>query len=125
LTTSVEANLGRPRADVVVHRLSASDRRVVGVDGTLRRVTTRRFLTLPDVAEVLNTTANQVYALVRSGELPAIKIGGRGQWRVEQSELEDYIARMYEQTRQFVADHPFGATEASDLAGTPDDLTTG
>lgn len=88
-------------------------------------MTTRRFLTLPDVAEVLNTTANQVYALVRSGDLPAIKIGGRGQWRVEQSELEDYIARMYEQTRQFVADHPFGAAEASDLAGTPDDLTAG
>jgi excisionase family DNA binding protein len=68
----------------------------------------RRFLTLADVAEVLNTSANQVYALVRSGELPAIKIGGRGQWRVEESVLDEYIARMYEQTRRFVAEHPFG-----------------
>ena len=73
-------------------------------------MTSRRFLTLADVADVLNTSANQVYALVRSGELPAIKIGGRGQWRVEESELDGYIARMYEQTRRFVAEHPFGAS---------------
>jgi len=72
-------------------------------------MSTRRFLTLADVAEVLSTSANQVYALVRSGELPAIKIGGRGQWRVEESVLDEYIARMYEQTRRFVAEHPFGA----------------
>lgn len=72
-------------------------------------MSTRRFLTLADVAEVLNTSANQVYALVRSGELPAIKIGGRGQWRVEESVLDDYIARMYEQTLRFVAEHPFGS----------------
>jgi excisionase family DNA binding protein len=66
-----------------------------------------RFLTLSDVAEVLNISASQTYALVRSGELPAIKIGGRGQWRVEADQLEGYIRRMYDQTRQFVADHPF------------------
>ena len=42
-----------------------------------------RFLQLADVAETLNISAAQVYALVRSGELPAIKIGGRGSggWR--------------------------------------------
>ena len=44
---------------------------------------TPRFLTLADVAEVLNTSVAQVYALVRRGDIPAIKIGGRGQWRVE------------------------------------------
>lgn len=68
---------------------------------------TPRFLTLADVAEVLNTSSAQVYALVRRGDLPAIKIGGRGQWRVEASMLEDYIARMYEQAQAFVAEHPF------------------
>jgi hypothetical protein len=45
---------------------------------------------------------------VRSGELPAIKIGGRGQWRVEATELENYIQRMYTETRSFVQAHPFG-----------------
>ena len=68
----------------------------------------RRFLQLADVAEVLNISSAQVYALVRNGDLPAIKIGGRGQWRVEVSELEAYIARMYAQTRDFVTTHRFG-----------------
>ena len=75
-------------------------------DARLLRVTGPRFLQLADVAEILNISAAQTYALVRSGELPAIKIGGRGQWRVESSALEDYIARCYEQTRAFVAAHP-------------------
>lgn len=65
-----------------------------------------RFLTLADVAAVLNISDSQTYALVRSGELPAIKIGGRGQWRVERDQLESYIKRMYDQTRQFVSEHP-------------------
>lgn len=58
-----------------------------------------RFLTLADVQEVLNISAAQAYALVRSGELPALQVGGRGVWRVEASQLEAYIERMYEQTR--------------------------
>jgi hypothetical protein len=46
--------------------------------------------------------------LVRSGELTAIKVGGRGQWRIEATELENYIQRMYTETKSFVAAHPFG-----------------
>jgi len=69
-------------------------------------------LTLADVAETLNISAAQAYALVRNGELPAIKVGGRGQWRVEVSELESYIERMYSQTREFVSEHPFGRDDA-------------
>lgn len=63
-------------------------------------------MTLADVAETLNISASQAYALVRSGELPAIKVGGRGQWRVESTALESYIARMYEQTRSFIDSNP-------------------
>ena len=59
-----------------------------------------RFLTLPDVAEILNTSLAQVTALVRRGELRALKLGGRGQWRVETSELEAFIERMYAETQQ-------------------------
>lgn len=70
-----------------------------------------RFLLLSDVAEVLNISASQTRALVRSGELAAIKIGGRGQWRVERSALEDYIKTAYEQTREFVQHHPLPAEE--------------
>lgn len=60
---------------------------------------TQRFLTLVDVQEVLNISSPQAYSLVRSGDLPAIQVGGRGQWRVEASELESYIQRQYEAAR--------------------------
>ncbi len=72
-----------------------------------------RFLRLSDVAEILNISAAQTYALVRSGELVAMKVGGRGQWRVEREQLEAYIRRAHEQTREFVASHPFGAEDAT------------
>ncbi|HMU36712.1 MAG TPA: helix-turn-helix domain-containing protein [Marmoricola sp.] len=67
----------------------------------------QRFLTLADVAEVLNISSSQVYALVRREELAAIKIGGRGQWRVENAALEAYIAKAYQQTKDFTSSHPF------------------
>jgi excisionase family DNA binding protein len=61
-----------------------------------------RFLTLTDVAEELQISSSQTYALVRSGELPAIQIGGRGQWRVEQAMLEKYIQEKYAETRRLI-----------------------
>ncbi len=62
----------------------------------------RRFIPLTEVSEILDISAAQAYALVRSGDLPAIKVGGRGQWRVETVELEAYIQRMYSETRDLV-----------------------
>jgi excisionase family DNA binding protein len=62
-----------------------------------------RFLSLSDVADTLNITMSQVKALVRRGDLVALKIGGRGQWRVESSELEKYIERLYEEAHQRIA----------------------
>lgn len=61
---------------------------------------TPRFLTLADVAEILNTSMAQVTALVRRGDLRALKLGGRGQWRVETTELEAFIERMYAETQE-------------------------
>ena len=55
----------------------------------------KRFLQLPDVAEILDISMSQVLALVHRKELLAIKIGGRGQYRVEISELEAFIQRCY------------------------------
>ena len=72
-----------------------------------------RFLTLTDVAETLNISAAQTYALVRNGELPAIKVGGRGQWRVESQVLETYISDMYTQTKQFVQTNPLSKDPVS------------
>ncbi len=60
---------------------------------------TPRFLTLDDVAEILNVSWSQVYALVRRKDLIAIQIGGRGQWRVEVDELERFIQQKYTEAR--------------------------
>jgi excisionase family DNA binding protein len=59
-----------------------------------------RFLTLADTAELLNISPKQTYALIRSGELPAIKVGASGHWRIERSVIEAYIDAMYEETRR-------------------------
>lgn len=67
----------------------------------------RRFLKIEDVAEILATSPAQVYSLVRKGDLPAIKLGGRGQWRIEVREIDSFIERQYEETRKWVAEHPF------------------
>ena len=71
-----------------------------------------RFLLLSDVAAELNVSDSQVYHMVRSGELPAIKIGGRGQWRVERVRLEEYIQLKYAETAEWVAHNPLTEREA-------------
>jgi excisionase family DNA binding protein len=68
-----------------------------------------RFLTLTDVAEILSTSVAQVRALVQSGELRHIQIGGRQQYRIEAVELENYIQRKYAEAdarRGATAPHP-------------------
>ncbi|HCT79223.1 MAG TPA: DNA-binding protein [Micromonosporaceae bacterium] len=70
-----------------------------------------RFFTLEQVAEELNTSAAQIYALVRRGDLVAIRLGGRGQWRVERAKLEEFIDRLYQDTEQYVKENPLTANE--------------
>lgn len=65
-----------------------------------------RFLTLEDVALYLNVSVQQAYSLVRNGELPAIKIGGRGVWRVDRVQLEAYVERLHEETKAWAEAHP-------------------
>ena len=74
-----------------------------------------RFLTLADTAEILSLTAAEVLELVRTGELPAIRLGtqstragesgtigagGAGVWRVERIVLESFIEAKYEEARR-------------------------
>ena len=81
-----------------------------------------RFLTLADVTEVLNISTPQAYALVRSGELPAIQVGGRGVWRIEATELEAYIQRLYAQTRARIGDAGPVTPEPTDRPTAPSDV---
>ena len=78
-----------------------------------------RFVTMQQVAEELRLSAAQVYALVRSKDLPAVKIGGRGQWRIERARLEEWIARLYRDTEQFIDEHPFTGGAGDKRASEP------
>jgi hypothetical protein len=40
-----------------------------------------------------------VYTLMRSGQLPAVKIGRRGVWRVSAESLEAFIAQLEHEAR--------------------------
>ncbi|MDO5726416.1 MAG: helix-turn-helix domain-containing protein [Bowdeniella nasicola] len=62
-----------------------------------------RFLTLADLSEQLAISMIQARALVRSGEIPAIQVGGRNQWRIEASVLEEYIEKKYAENARRVA----------------------
>lgn len=73
---------------------------------------------MAEVAKELAVSESQVYHMVRSGELPAIKIGGRGQWRVERARLEQYIEHKYAETAEWVKQNPLsGRDEELDEPG--------
>lgn len=74
-----------------------------------------RFLSLTDVAEVLSLTASEVLALVRSGELPAIRLGSIGQWRVERRVLESFIADKYDESRRLALWHEAQFADVAEL----------
>ena len=69
-------------------------------------MTNERFLTLADVGDILNISQSQTYALVRSGDLKGIQIGGRNQWRVERTKLEEYIEQAYRKTASNLSELP-------------------
>src|SRR5690606_22042053 len=94
-------------------KTQATDGKRKDVAGIVRAMA-GRFMTMQDVADELATSLSQIYHMVRSGELPAIKIGGRGQWRIERSKLEEYIARKYEETAEFVRNNPLTEPPADD-----------
>lgn len=80
-----------------------------------------RFLDLAALCETLSISMAQARALVRSGEIPAIQIGGRGQWRIEVSVLEDYIQRKYQENEERLAEpepQPETESEHEDERGT-------
>ena len=78
-------------------------------------------MTLDDVAAELAISRSQAYALVRNGDVPAVKIGGLGQWRVERVRLEQWIEAAYDDTVRFIQEHPFtghGEEDPTDDDGT-------
>jgi excisionase family DNA binding protein len=67
---------------------------------------TRRFsqlLTLAQVKEILNVGMPTLYALLASGELRGLQLGGRRMWRVSEDDLEAYLERCYQETQERIA----------------------
>lgn len=80
-------------------------------------VTPRRFLTIEQTADELNVNPNQIRALLRSGELRGIQVGGRGVWRIGASDVEDYIAEAYRRTAERIAAGELKDEDPADAAG--------
>ena len=62
-----------------------------------------RFLTLAQVADELNVKQSLVQGLIRTGELRAFQVGGRGMWRIGREDVEDYIDQAYRRTAARIA----------------------
>jgi excisionase family DNA binding protein len=63
----------------------------------------RRFLTIEQAADELNVKESLIRALIKSAELRALQVGGRGLWRIGIQDLEDYIADAYRRTAERIA----------------------
>jgi excisionase family DNA binding protein len=63
----------------------------------------RRFLTIEQAAEELNVKQSLIRGLIKTGELRAIQIGGRGQWRIGRQDIEDYVTEAYRRTAERIA----------------------
>lgn len=59
-----------------------------------------RFLTLSEVADTLKVDPRVVRGLIASGELRGIRVGNRGQWRIETTEFQGYIDRQYQRAHE-------------------------
>jgi excisionase family DNA binding protein len=73
-----------------------------------------RYWNLDDVAAYLSVSVPQVYALVRSGELPAVKIGGRGIWRVDRRKLDDFLDNLEAETAEWAKAHPLNPKDKAE-----------
>ncbi|WP_394551277.1 helix-turn-helix domain-containing protein [Agromyces sp. MMS24-JH15] len=71
---------------------------------TIRRASELgRFLTVAEVAEILAVDVTVVDSLIRSGELPAIRVGQpSGPLRVETTQLDLWVEGQYAETRSSV-----------------------
>jgi excisionase family DNA binding protein len=52
-----------------------------------------RFLTPQEVADLLRVSSMTVYRLIKSGELPAVRVGKA--FRIREDELDAYLAARY------------------------------
>jgi excisionase family DNA binding protein len=56
---------------------------------------TSRFLTVQEVAELMRVSTMTVYRLIKSGDLPAVRVGRS--FRVRDVDVDAYLGRRYTQ----------------------------
>ncbi|UOE44540.1 helix-turn-helix domain-containing protein [Agromyces larvae] len=64
-----------------------------------------RFMSVADAAELLAVDVATVDELIRTGELPAIRVGESGPWRIEVAQLQLWVDDRYEDTRRYSSWH--------------------
>jgi len=69
-------------------------------------------MTLAQAADELNVKQSLVQGLIRTGELRAFQVGGRGLWRIGRHDVEDYIDQAYRRTAERIAAGDLDAVEA-------------
>jgi excisionase family DNA binding protein len=57
----------------------------------VRQIEPPTFLTTEEVIGILRVNARTLYRLIRTGGLPAVRVGR--QWRFRRSDLEDWLGR--------------------------------
>ena len=52
-----------------------------------------RFLTVQEVADLMRVSSMTIYRLIKSGDLPAVRVGRS--FRVRDADVDTYLARRY------------------------------
>lgn|GEM_PF-1537264 len=61
-----------------------------------------RFLSIVDVADILDVDVTDVMSLLETGELASFRVGDRGPVRIETAQLEAFIAHRYQAEQQLL-----------------------
>lgn len=70
-----------------------------------------RFLTIEQVAQELNVGEPLIRAMLKTGELRGIQVGGRGVWRIGIVDLDAYIEEAYRRTTEKISRGDFAEAE--------------
>jgi excisionase family DNA binding protein len=66
-----------------------------GVKAVAQSFATARFLTVQEVADLMRVSTMTVYRIIKSGELPAVRVGRS--FRVRDVDVDTYLGSRYTQ----------------------------
>ena len=58
-----------------------------------------RMLTIEDVADRLAVSGKQVRSLIQRGQLPAMQVGDKKMYRIDEADLDAYVVQEKERVR--------------------------